>query len=325
MKRKLGLVVLLLTLVVVCSGQVSAMDKYVIARVGAVDITVFELQRQTQRIMPFNTSFHGGVSEDRLKEIRNIAFERLVEQAYKVNYAQENGIDISGSLVDEKIKKVVAKFTDEAAFKKALRDESYNDFRSSVYRLLLSEKAEDVAVDSKTVIGDEELLTFYRANTFMYKKPREYKASHILVKVDPSLVGEEREKLVCKAEDLAKRAKAGENFYNLAYYNSDEDTKFVGGDIGYFHSGQTVREFEEAIKDIEPGDIVGPVETISGFHVIKLMDVREPRVMGFDEVKPKIKKTLEDKKHKQHYDEWLTALKSKYVVEILHPELQKAE
>lgn len=304
------------------SGNVDATEQYVIAKVDDVEITGFELQRETQRIMPFNKSFHGSISKDRLKVIQKMALDRLIDQAYKVRYAQIHEITIPDSQIDERVDAVKAKFGDKKGLKKALGNEGLKEFRKSVYRLLVAKKAEEVAVNSKAEVGDEELLTFYRQNTYMYQRPMQYRASHILIKVDPSLVGEEREKLLAKANDLAAKAKSGENFYNLAYYNSDEDTKFVGGDIGYFHSGQTVKAFEDAIKDLDPGDIVGPVETISGFHVIQLTEIQDARLLDFDEVKAKIKQTIEDKKRTQLYDGWLKELKSQVPAEIIYIDLK---
>lgn len=303
-------------------GFVEAADKHIVAKVGDVDITFFELQRETQRIMPFNKSFHGSVSKERLMEIRKIALGRLIDQAHKVRYAAQENISVPDSDVNDRIAMVKAKIGGDEGLKKALGKESLEQFRAAVYRLLVSKKAEEVTVDKKAEVSEAELLKFYQENTYMYQQPKQYRASHILVKVNPSLVGEEREKLVQKAHDLAERAKAGENFHNLAYYNSDEDTKFVGGDVGYFQSGQTVKEFEDAIRDLDLGDIVGPVETISGFHIIQLTGIKDPRLLDYEEVRPQIKETIEEKTRQRLYDEWLNGLKKQVDADILYPELK---
>ena len=297
-------------------------DDAVIAKVGNTEITVYELKREMHRILPMNTTFHGGISLEKKKEVRAAALSNLIERGYKIEYAFAQKMSVSNSAIDKRLAKVKAKFKTSEALQKALGKEKLEEFRASVKRLLLAKKAEDTAVNSKAEFSSAEVHSFYEKNKDMYKKPRQYRASHILIKVDPSLVGAEREKLVAKANDLAEKAKAGEDFYNLAYYNSDEDTKFVGGDIGYFHSGQAVKEFEDAIKDLSPGDIVGPVETISGIHIIKLTDKQEPRLLTYAEVKDKIKKKIEDNKRTALYDTWMTQLKSQYKAEIIHPDLK---
>jgi len=183
--------------------------------------------------------------------------------------------------------------------------------------MLLAKEAERVTVDEQVKIGEEAVRQQYEDNKQMYKRPRQYRAQHILIKVDPSSVSAERKKLFEKAEGLYQQAIAGEDFYNLAYYNSDDRTRYVGGDTGYFHSGQVVKEFEDAIKELKPGEIVGPVKTLAGYHVIKLTEVQEPHQMTYEEAAPKIRQRIEDKRRETLYQEWMAELRKQYSVEVL--------
>ncbi len=319
---KIGLMTIVTITIVMVSFNLALAEKTVIAKVGNTEITVYELKREMHRILPLNTSFHGSVSLEKKKEIRAIALSNLAEQGYKVEYALAHNIAVSDSKLEKRLEKVKAKFKTPEALQKALGEEKLVDFHASVYRMMLAKKAEDTVVNSRAKVSGEEVYSFYMKNKNMYQRPKQYRASHIFIQVDPSLVGEEREKLVAKANDLAERAKSGEDFYNLAYYNSDEDTKFVGGDMGTFYSGQTVKEFEDAIQDLSPGDITGPVEAMAGFHIIKLTEVQEPRLLTYEEVKGKIRTTLENNRRNVLYEEWMSNLKSQYKYEIIHPDLK---
>jgi parvulin-like peptidyl-prolyl isomerase len=74
-----------------------------------------------------------------------------------------------------------------------------------------------------------------------------------------------------KAEQIYKRLKEGEDFSKLAAENSDDPgTKFKGGDLGWFGKGAMVKEFEDAVQSAKIGDVVGPVKTQFGFHIIKV-------------------------------------------------------
>lgn len=287
----------------------------VVARVGDLQITKYELRREYQRIRPPRVG-HATLPTEKVEDFKFQALDNLIEQAYKVQYALANELSVSNTAVDERLAKVREKFKTDEELEKALFGEGIGPFRASVHRMLLAQKAEEQVVTEKAKASDEEVSRFYRENKSMYMRPRQYRASHILIKVDPTLVGEQRQELLDKAEDLARRAKAGEDFYNLAYYNSDEGTKFVGGDTGYFHSGQVVKEFEDAIKDLKPGDIVGPVETISGYHIIKLTDVKAAKQLSLGEVAGKIHETLEKKKRDVLYSDWMASLKQQYEVEV---------
>jgi len=89
---------------------------------------------------------------------------------------------------------------------------------------------------------------------------KQVKASHILVKGQG------------KAQEIYDRIKNGESFEALAKEFSECPSKKKGGDLGYFGRGMMVREFEKAAFEAEKGDVIKPVKTQFGWHVIKVID-----------------------------------------------------
>lgn len=87
-------------------------------------------------------------------------------------------------------------------------------------------------------------------------------AAHILVKKED------------EAKSLLAKLNSGENFSELAKRYSDCPSGKRGGDLGWFGSGQMVREFEEAAFKGTKGSVVGPVKTQFGWHLIKILDQR---------------------------------------------------
>lgn len=289
----------------------------VVARVGGIPITTYELKRQVSRILPLNSSYHGGVSREKLEEIKEKALSDLIEQGMKVRYALDNEITVSSEELEARLQPVWEKFPTPALLAEALEGESVSALRASVYRGLIAKKAEEIAIAQQVSVQEEEVMAFYQANSHRFFRPRMFRASQIFIKVDPRLTLEQKLPFLEKAKTLSERGKSGEDFYNLAYYNSEDDKRFVGGDLGYFHEGQLIADIERAILQMKPGEISGPVESIYGYHVLKLVEIKEPVQLSYEEKKDDIRRDLERQRYETLHSNWITSLQETCKVEMV--------
>ena len=76
------------------------------------------------------------------------------------------------------------------------------------------------------------------------------------------------------AENIMARLSKGENFEDLAKRFSKCPSKSKGGNLGWFKRGDMVPEFEKACFEGKTGDIVGPVKTEFGYHIILVKDMK---------------------------------------------------
>jgi len=104
-----------------------------------------------------------------------------------------------------------------------------------------------------------------------------YLASHPELDVD--------KKNRARAEEVLKRAKAGEDFAKLAQEFSSDGSKDKGGDLGWFGHGDMVPEFEQATYALKPGEISNVVQSKFGFHIIKLEEKKTETKDGKTEEK----------------------------------------
>lgn len=288
-----------------------------IATVSGVPITKAEVKRMVNKMIPFKVSFHSKISNEKIESVRAEAINELIERAYKICYARDEKIDVDDALVDAAMEKIRSHYKTNEAYQQAIAEETSAGLRASIYRELAARKAESVAVEEKINVTDADVENYYEKNKHTFFMPIQFRASHIMIKVDPASNQEERAELKAKAEALLVRAKNAEDFYNLAYYNSDDRSKYVGGDLGFFHEGRTEKPFEDALKQMQVGEISDLVKTRFGYHIIKLTEKNAPRQIPFSELRSKLRAQLEKEQREQYYQQWIDELKVKYTVEML--------
>jgi len=91
---------------------------------------------------------------------------------------------------------------------------------------------------------------------------RKVNASHILVKTES------------EANVILYDVKHGKDFGEMAREKSLCPSKKKGGNLGWFGRGRMIKEFENACFNAKKGDIIGPVKTQFGYHIIKIEDVQ---------------------------------------------------
>lgn len=143
-------------------------------------------------------------------------------------------------------------------------------------------------------VTDEEVKKFYDENLSRYQVAEERRASHILIPVAASAPAEEKAKAKAQADDLLAQAKANpKKFGELATkYSKDPGSAEKGGDLGFFTRGLMVKPFDEAAFSMKVGDIVGPVETQYGYHIIRLDAIKPTQTTPLAAVKAQIVEDL---------------------------------
>ncbi len=139
-------------------------------------------------------------------------------------------------------------------------------------------------------IPDDDLRSYYESNPDEFRSEEQVRARHILLQTgDERSVDEARARL----QEIRARIEGGEDFAAVAGEASDDSGSAAqGGDLGYFGRGRMVPEFEEAAFAAETGELVGPVESAFGVHLLEVTDRREAGVTPFEEARESIRNRL---------------------------------
>lgn len=150
---------------------------------------------------------------------------------------------------------------------------------------------------------EQELKASYDESIAQYSTPERRAASHILLTLSPGAEPTEVEKVKKEAEDLYQQLKSGASFEALAkQYSKDPGSAAQGGSLGYFGQGEMVKEFESAVFSGKKGDIVPPLRTEFGYHIIKIDGIEQAKAPSFETVKADIEKMWFDDKAAALYE-----------------------
>ncbi len=184
--------------------------------------------------------------------------------------------------LDEKSRYVVIK---EIAAQKLVLAEAYKKGidKTDAVKEKLSDirdklvKEEFIAEMAKDAVNDASIKARYDDLVTKLKGRDQVKVRHILVNTEE------------EAKKIEEKLEKSQSFESLAKSESiDKSTSSKGGDLGYLITGNMIKEFEDAIKNMKAGEVSPPVKTNLGWHVIKLVEKKPAEAAPFDKIKDRL-------------------------------------
>ncbi|MEX2497252.1 MAG: SurA N-terminal domain-containing protein [Wenzhouxiangellaceae bacterium] len=150
-------------------------------------------------------------------------------------------------------------------------------------------------------IEEQVLRERYESTQARFMTPERRRASHILITADGERSEQQAQEL---ARSLKARLESGEDFAELAgEYSDDPGSARQGGDLGWIEPDVMMPEFEQALYELQPGEIAGPVETEFGWHLIRLDEIDAPRGQTFEEARVGILEEIREERADDLYIE----------------------
>lgn len=155
--------------------------------------------------------------------------------------------------------------------------------------LSLEEMAKQIPID------DTAIKQYYEQNMVKYSEPEQREARHILIAVEPTDDAKKRAEAKAKAEQIFKQVTASpSSFAELAKrLSNDPGTAAKGGDLGWFPRNAMVKPFAEAVFNMKPKEISGPIATDFGYHIIQLTGIKPAQTRSLDSVRAEITSELQ--------------------------------
>ncbi len=239
--------------------------------------------------------------------------EQIIDKTIVEQEAQQAGITVSDEELEYTMKEVKAKFNlNEKEMEKALKKQNMTEesFRQQWKFQLLTQKLMEAKVKGNVAVTDQEIKEYYQQTYGDYEEgTSEVRIAHILI------LNSDTDALQ-RATKIADEAKAGGDFPKLAKeYSQDTMSAQNGGDLGYFKKGDLVESLEFAVKDVQINEIVGPVESPGGYHIIKVLDKKDSKIGIPQSYSNEIRNTIYSQKAEEMLKNYLTSIKETAYIE----------
>ncbi len=249
----------------------------------------------------------------------------LVQRGRELGYALG---DEQFATILENIKKENKLETDEQ-FQAALKQEGLTlvELRRSLERQMLISRVQQTEVTSKISVTEEEAKAYYEKHQDQFTTPSSITLREILIEVprsDKGINAAQDEEARARAEDVRKRALAGEPFARLAADLSDAPSKANGGLVGPLSSADLAPALRDMIRKMKPGDLTEIVRTTRGYQILKLESKTDEATKSFDAARSDIGDRVADEKRRGEMQKYIEKLRAQAIVSWKNDELKKA-
>lgn len=291
-----------------------------VARINGVAIIQREVDEATAALIP-QASYHRNVSPEKMKELQKQALDNLIREELFFRAALKKNYKVPKGDVTRRYEEIVKRYPSKKVFQEVLKKNglSEGEVRKRIEHIMLADLFLKEEVYKKAELKQKDLLDYYEKNKEKFKKPEAVHLFHILIKVPPEALKDQKEKLRKKAEDIYQKLKKGEDFQKLAWDNSDDPSKVKGGDLGVVHRGRLEPEVETPAFALKKGELSGIVTSLYGYHILKVVEKIPAQQLKFEETKDKLKKELEEKEVQKRLAETVKNLRDGATIEILTP------
>lgn len=250
------------------NGIVAIVDKGVILQ-NELDEEVMLMRQQ----IPVEQ--RATISKEMLQER---VLERMIMTELQLQIARRSGMSIQVADINKSITRLAKanKLTNQEFLNVLKKDGiSYNSFRNSLRNQMLIRQVQSSFVHHEVKISQQEIDSFLKlVDQNKGDQSTEFHIGHILIATPENPTPDQISKIKRKAEKVATDLKSGQRFTTLSIALSDANNALDGGDLGWLRLAQMPSLLTPYVEKMNEGDIEGPIQSPSGFHIIKLYEKR---------------------------------------------------
>ena len=209
--------------------------------------------------------------------------ERLVVESLQLQMARRAGVRVSDAELNEAMARIASqnKLSLEQ-FRQALTTDgiSYRGMRQQIAREIMIGRVQQGVMNNRIEISEQAIDDFLSSDAGRELTADEYRVGHILLATHSEMSQLASNAIREQAEDLVAELNAGADFQTLAMARSAGKNALEGGDLGWRKPGALPTLFSDLVTELSITEVRGPIQSGSGFHIIKLLQKRGAAAQG---------------------------------------------
>ncbi|WP_041542970.1 peptidylprolyl isomerase SurA [Oceanimonas sp. GK1] len=210
------------------------------------------------------------------QRLRKQALERLILESLQLQLAERLGLRITDTQLEQALANIAqaeGKTPEQLRAGITASGQSWAGFREQVRNeILMSELARN-QVRRRINISDQEVKQVVQMIREQGQSAARYRVGNILLPLPANPSGEQLRQANRQAEQLLSELKSGADFRQLAIAHSAGPKALEGGDWGMMSMGEMPSLFSEAVRNHAKGDIIGPIRSGAGLHILTILDM----------------------------------------------------
>ncbi|MFW8592542.1 peptidylprolyl isomerase SurA [Glaciecola sp. 2405UD65-10] len=219
--------------------------------------------------------------------LRRQAIERLILENLQMQMAERMGIQVSDPQLEQTIANIAQ---GQGISVQALREEigkqglTFEVYREQVRKELISGEVRRANVRRRVYITPQEIQSLMNLMNQQGDEQAEYRLSHILVDIPSNATEEQISEARERSEKILDLLNKGSDFAKLAIGASSGAKALEGGDMGWMNINSMPTLFAEVVQGKKKDEVMGPIRSGAGFHILKVADTRGVEIVEVEEV-----------------------------------------
>lgn len=270
-------------------------------------------QREIDRVlMPiyeqYQALYYGDELVKKLDEARKKVIEQLIEDRLILSEAKKLNIEVDERDVEARLADVKKRFSSKEEFEHVLSGQglALKDLTTRYREQMMTRGLIDRKVGSKVTVSPVEINRYYDEHMNEFIQPEGITLRNILIRPKKDLAPE---KALDLANEILRRIQEGGDFALLAKEYSEGPNASEGGLMGYVKKGDLLPEIESVVFNLKDGELSGIIQTSLGYHIFKVEEKRERKVLSLSEVRADVEEAVFREKVKDRLKGWIETLR----------------